>query len=55
MLTNYSVKLPPYLDDYIFQSLGAIYRKSGQNIVSNGWDYNKGAERDKYNVDRLLF
>lgn len=44
VLTNYSVKLPPYLDDYIFQRLGAIYRKSGPVFVSKGWDRNKTLE-----------
>ena len=44
LLTNYSVELPPYLDDYIFQSLGAIYRKSGPVFVSNVWDYTKTLE-----------
>ena len=44
LLTNYRVKLPRYLDDYIFQNLGAIYRKSGPAFVSNRWDRAKTLE-----------
>ena len=44
LLTNYSVELPRYLDDYIFQNLGAIYRKSGPAFVSNRWDRAKTLE-----------
>lgn len=44
LLTNYRVELPRYLDDYIFQNLGAIYRKSGPAFVSNRWDRAKTLE-----------
>lgn len=44
LLANYRVELPQYLDDYIFQTMGATYRKSGPVFVSKGWDRNQTLE-----------